>query len=114
MDTITQKFSPGDFSFLIKSNDSLSKMWTQSCIDAYNECEKEDLWPFFKNFSPPPNKGYMWWSHDDPNGAEWKRVSKILSKIDKGHSGASWACLMRTLEKIAKIGWDPYVAQHFN
>ena len=102
--------APGDFSFLRKDNDTFSKMWVETCRDAYKVCTEENLWPFFKDFSPPENQGYMWWKKDAPHYDEWARVNKILGKIDNGHSGASWGHLMRTLEYIAKNGWDKYVA----
>jgi len=108
---MTTTYSPGDFSFFVDNGKDFDfdKMWAQSCTDAYYVCLNENLWPFFKNFSPPPNKGYCWWGKDDPNYDEWRRVNKILSKIDTGHSGASWACLMRVMEKIAKDGWQALV-----
>ena len=102
-------YPPGDFSFLLKDNDSFSRMWAQSCEEAYRVCENNELWSFFKNFTPPVAKGYMWWAAGDLHYNEWKRVNTILSKIDKGHSGASWACLMRAMEKIAKKGWHTFV-----
>ena len=102
-------YSPGDFSFFLKDNDSFSRMWAQSCEEAYRVCENNELWTFFKNFTPPEDKGYVRWCAEDPHYNEWKRVDSILSKIDKGHSGASWGCLMRTMEKIAKEGWETFV-----
>ena len=102
-------YPPGNFSFFLKSNDYFSEMWANACTDAYNVCEEENLWPFFKNFSPPDKGGYMWWGAADPHYSEWKHVDGILSKIDTGHSGASWSCLMRAMEKIAKRGWDVFV-----
>ena len=102
--------TPGDFSFMRKDDDSFSQLWADSCTAAYKVCTEENLWPFFKNISPPENKGYTWWGKDDPNYDEWKRVSKVLAKIDNGHSGASWGCLMRSLGCIAKEGWDKYIS----
>ena len=106
----TQQIPPGKFTML-PATTQMSNFWWQNCEDAYNLITKENLWPFFKNISPPDNKGYMWWGPEDPHYEEWRRVSKILDKIDNGHSGASWGCLMRTMQCIAIDGWDKYAGQ---
>ena len=102
-------YSPGDFEFLIEKNNNFSKRWARSCQEAYRACDDNNLWSFFKDFTPPENRGYTGWKEGDLHYKEWKRADTILSKIDRGHSGASWAYLMRTLEAIAKDGWVTFV-----
>ena len=67
--------------------------------DAYQAITACDLWPWMKTFRPDEGKGFMFTSH--PN----------LDRIEKemtfgGHSGASWGWTMRTMEAIAKRGWN--------
>lgn len=69
--------------------------------DAYQAITACDLWDWVKTFSPEDGKGFMFTRH--PN----------LDRIEKemkfgGHSGASWAWTMRTMESIAKNGWDAH------
>ena len=37
-------------------------------------------------------------------------IGDTAESMGHGHSGASWAMTMRTMEHIAKGGWDDYVA----
>jgi hypothetical protein len=67
--------------------------------DAYEAITVCDLWDWMRTYSPEEGKGFMFTSH--PN----------LDRIEKemkfgGHSGASWGWTMRTMEAIAKRGWD--------
>lgn len=61
-----------------------------------------ELWDWFKNESPPKEKGYMFWGHEN--------VSKISNKLDElygnDHSGASFGFAMRCMQAIAKRGFD--------
>ena len=63
-----------------------------------------ELWDWFKNESPPEDKGYSWWSHPNIN-----KISNNL-KDDNGqlynpHSGVSFACAMRNMQGIATMGF---------
>ena len=63
-----------------------------------------DLWKWLELNDPPKNTGYMFWSHEN--------LQKIINHPDSvmgHHSGSSWACLLRTIQFIAKKGfteWD--------
>jgi hypothetical protein len=73
---------------------------TKNICDAIT---KNNLWAWVRDYSPPEDKGYMFWNH--PN-------LKLIENDDKvaadGHSGCSWACSMRGAECIAKDGWFTY------
>ena len=93
----TSTYAPGDFSFWDSEWDE--KMYK----NAYDAVTTENLWDFLKNASPPEDKGFMFW--DAP---ELGRIYKHMEVM--GHSGCSHAITMRTIEYIAKHGWDKYVA----
>ena len=60
-----------------------------------------ELWDWFKNESPPVDKGYSWWDH--PN------INKICNGLkDNPHSGATFAYCMRCMQTIAKKGFDEW------
>ncbi|MDA9846595.1 hypothetical protein N9C10_01525 [Flavobacteriaceae bacterium] len=69
-------------------------------LEMANTVTKLNLWDWFKNESPPPQCGYMWWSH--PNA---DIIRENLSNRNV-HSGASFAYCMRIMEKIAKEGFN--------
>jgi len=86
----------GDFSFIQPS------YMVPMLKNAFDAITTEELWDWIKTESPPENKGYMFWEH--PN------ISRISSHMDSiGHSGASFGSTMRTMELIAKNGWDAFV-----
>lgn len=55
-----------------------------------------DVWNYLKNYSPPSSTGFMFC--DD------EIVNKIVKNSEAGHSGSSFAWVMRQLEFIAKNG----------
>lgn len=60
-----------------------------------------ELWDWFKNESPPVDKGYSWWDH--PN------INKISNGLpDNPHSGATFGYCMRCMQAIAKDGFDEW------
>jgi len=60
-----------------------------------------ELWEWFRNESPPEDKGYMYWGHDN--------VNKISSGLeDNRHSGATFGYAMRCMQSIAKNGFDQW------
>ena len=72
-----------------------------------------DLWGWFMEDKPPEGEGYSWWGH--PN------ISKISDNLkdDNGnlnnpHSGCSFACAMRNMESIAKIGFPAWKVNYEN
>ena len=68
-------------------------------VDMANVVTEENLWDWFKNESPPNDKGYMYWEH--PN------VDKIEKGLDDNpHSGATFGYCMRQMQAIAKQGFE--------
>ena len=56
------------------------------------------LWDWFRTESPPPDKGYIWWGHQN--------VSRISNAIPNSpHSGGSFATAMRCMQAIARKGF---------
>lgn len=85
--------TPGDFSFIS------DEMWRETLAHDYATLTHVG-WHALKHHDP--NKSFMW----DTNGAIW---DSVRSKLYDGHSGASMACSLRSLEHIAKFGWDEFV-----
>lgn len=60
-----------------------------------------ELWEWFRTESPPEDKGYMYWGHDN--------VNKISSGLeDNRHSGATFGYAMRCMQSIANNGFDEW------
>lgn len=76
--------------------------------DIYNAVTESESWDFLKNESPPEGTGYMWWGH--PKMKEIESKMKLLND----HSGASFACCMRTVEYIAKNSWKEYIREQID
>lgn len=93
------EYKKGDFSF-IKGLDSA--MWKQSVENAYKYVEENNLWSFFQSFEPDKDKGFMFERNET--------LQKISKELDSdGHSGASFAITMRSMQLIAQKGWNEYV-----
>jgi hypothetical protein len=89
-------YTPDDFGFIKEEH------WRRCLKNAYDKISEMDFWDFMKNESPPPDTGYVFWSHEN--------VVKIGELLDlDGHSGSSFGICMRNMEYIAKHGWDAYV-----
>ena len=70
-----------------------------------NIIDRFELWDWFKNESPPPNKGYGYWGHEN--------INKISQNIpDNPHSGATFAFALRIMQAIAKKGFNNWNTQH--
>lgn len=93
---MSKTYVPGDFSFWNSAYDEAMYK------NAYDAITTENLWDWMKTASPPENKGFMFW--DAP---ELKRLNKHMDVM--GHSGFSYGMTLRTMEAIAKKGWDTYV-----
>jgi len=89
----------GQFETLRLDSDSI-----QMLTDAYNAVESiPGGWDYLKRPDIPPRGSFMFASND-----------ATLTAIDgrltySGHSGSSYGWVMRTMETIAKNGWDVYV-----
>ena len=71
----------------------------QCLLDMAQTTTRLELWDWFKNESPPNDKGYMYWGH--PN------VEKISDGLtDNPHSGATFGYCMRQMQAIAKQGFE--------
>lgn len=82
------------FGFIPQSQRS---MYT-TAFDAITQLE---LWHFMRNFT---GEGFMFSS-----APEVQRISDRIVQLGYGgHSGASFACMMRAMEYIAKNGLDMY------
>ena len=62
--------------------------------------EGTDIWDWFRNWSPPPGKGYMWCDHPCKDKLLQHPTVNLSS-----HSGASLAMCMRQVQAIAKVGF---------
>jgi hypothetical protein len=69
--------------------------------DAYDAVTATDMWDYLKLPSTPGKDGFMF-----SNSIELAVINAAMTY--DGHSGASYAWVMRQLEAIAKRGWDTY------
>lgn len=78
-------------------------MTRMSCEDMYEAITKANMWGEMKY--DPGQGGFMF------SGAEVvDRVSAVLN--DRvGHSGASFGMTMRAMQRLARIGWEAWVAE---
>ena len=72
-------------------------------INAWNAITKSELWIWLGTYEP--ENGFMWASH--PN------LDKINNEINsspigRDHSGSSYGLTMRTMQHIAKYGYENY------
>ena len=74
-----------------------SKLERELLTDAHQAITACDLWDWMKTYTP--DKGFMFSSH--PN---LDRINAAMKYT--GHSGTSYGWTMRTMENIAKLGWD--------
>ena len=92
-----QEIPWGDFSFLADKSERFM------LEDAFKAVEATPGgWDFLRTQSPPAGQGYMFWQHPT--------LKAIGDRLYDGHSGASYALTMRTMESIAKDGWNAWVA----
>lgn len=96
-------YETGDFSFI---NDR----WFRDMIeDGYQAVTAtEGGWDFFKEWTPPADKGYMWSTH--PKMTEITRNMKLY----EDHSGSTLAMTMKSMQKIARLGWNGYVEEYLS
>tara|TARA_R110002072_G_scaffold280876_1_gene443313 strand:+ start:6280 stop:6573 length:294 start_codon:yes stop_codon:yes gene_type:complete len=91
--------SPGKFNFV---KDVYTKKVFEETFQIISNIDGG--WEFLKTFEPHKNKGFMFSDHPILSN-----ISRAVEKCNHGHSGASWGMTMRTMECIAKNGWDDYV-----
>jgi hypothetical protein len=78
------------------------KQMIQSGFEAVESVEGG--WEFLRTYTPPEDQGFMF---SLPTGKR-KEIDEAISNRYPGHSGASYGCTMRTIEFIAKNGWNAY------
>ena len=88
----------GDFSFLL--NKGFSESSIKYLQDAYDAITRLNLWKELSDFTPNKDEGFMFTSHP--------LIHKINSELRLlgEHSGSSYGWMMRTMEFIAKKGWN--------
>jgi hypothetical protein len=64
-----------------------------------------ELWDWMRRFEPEQNKGFMF-----SEAPELDRIQAKMAEdpISGNHSGASYGSMMRTMQYIAKNGYDNY------
>ena len=65
-------------------------------MDAYSAITQLDLWPWLSAFTPHEKKGFMIY---DPT------LCKIEGALKTGHSGVSFAFVMRAMKYISNYGY---------
>ncbi len=90
-------YGNGEFDFV---KDESTKMFLKSAHRAISACE---LWNWLRIYDPP--SGFMF--SLEP---ELERIKQELAKdpFNDNHSGASYGCMMRNMEYIAKNGYNSY------
>jgi hypothetical protein len=87
----------GNFDVLV-----MSVMERTMLADAYNAITKTDNWKFMRDFEPKPDEGFMLSSSPE--------LQEIGKHITYGHSGMSYGVTMRTMQFIAKNGWEEFAS----
>ena len=73
--------------------------------DAYDAITQCNLWDWMRTYEPEEGRGFMF--SRDPNLDAINDAMKYT-----GHSGASYALVMRQMQAIAKAGgWEPFKAR---
>jgi hypothetical protein len=97
---MSRDYGNGQFEFI---RDSSDQALYKNMHDAISQTE---LWDWMSTYSPP--EGFM--NSDAPE------VTRINAKmfedtISQNHSGASYGCMMRAMEFIAKNGYQAFKAK---
>lgn len=68
-----------------------------------------ELWDWMRDFVPEEDKGFMF-----SKAPELDRISNKMREdpVSGNHSGASYSCIMRSMEYIAKNGYDEFKADY--
>lgn len=93
--------TPGDFSFVVNEKERLYYE------DAYNAISNtKGGWDFLKSLNSSNDKGPYFWS----NPILFKITNNM--KLFDNYSGGSFALIMRTMERLAKMGWNDWVSDY--
>ena len=93
----------GNFEFI---EDYTNRKFLQSAYRAITVC---NLWEWMKTYNPNGNQGFMLGS---PNNLDTLYEEMKKDEINDYHSGVSHAFVMRTMEYIAKNGYDTYAVNY--
>lgn len=97
---------PGDFATIasLKNVTEEQRQFALSDVsflnDAYDAITNAECWEHMKNFH---DESFMF-----SRAPFLNKVQSHMKMLDQ-HSGASFGCIMRQMEYIAKKGWDAYV-----
>jgi hypothetical protein len=76
--------------------------WEASLLqDAYDAITVAEEWDYFRTFS---EQSFMF-----SRSANLQKVQAHMKTMDE-HSGSSYGFVMRTMEAIAKKGWESWIA----
>lgn len=97
---------PGDFS----TENTIDSHSQSMLIDAFKAVDSTlGGWAILKRPDVPGSNGFMFSEFEDPLVKE--TMTAIDAKLDEGHSGASYGWTMRSMESIAKKGWEVYMLE---
>lgn len=68
-----------------------------------------ELWDWMRTFEPEQSKGFMFSEAPELNRIQAKMAEDPVSG---NHSGSSYGCMMRSMQYIAKNGYDKYKADY--
>jgi hypothetical protein len=90
-------YGDGKFEFIKNKNEK------ELYINAWNAITKNELWVWLGTYEP--ENGFIWASH--PN---LDKINNEIhsSPIGQSHSGLSYGLTMRTMQNIAKNGYENY------
>jgi Ring finger domain len=96
MPPLSELYIEPDFSWITSNNNR------EIIETAYTSVTRLKKWKLMQEFEPKSNEGFMGCSHPP--------VVDLMSDISHkyGHSGASLAYTMRTMQKIARIGVEEF------
>ena len=79
----------------------ISKSDAEFLQDAADAITAAEAWEYIRNFA---EQSFMF-----SDAAELSQIQAHMKLLDR-HSGSSYGMVMRHMEKIAKEGWESYVA----
>lgn len=96
---MNRDYGNGQFEFIWDSSDRALYKNMHSAIT------QTELWDWMSTYSPP--QGFMF-----SEAPELDRINVKMREdpISGGHSGASYGCMMRAMEFIAKNGYEAFKA----
>lgn len=87
----------GNFSFI---ECGITRTGLENTYQAITNCQ---LWEELKQYCVDNEKGFMFSSD-----VLLTKIYRETERLQTGHSGASWGFCMRTMDYIAKNGWQQY------